>query len=48
MTTLVIMPFWAKDAAVCQAVGPKHYGTAENGELCGCRVMTHSSVLLLC
>ena len=35
MTTLVITPIWAKDATVCQADGPKHYGMNENGELCG-------------
>lgn len=38
MTTAVIMPIWAKDAAVRQSDGPKHYGMNENGELCGCSV----------
>lgn len=38
MTPVVIMPIWAKDAAVCQCDEPKHYGMNENGELCGCRV----------
>lgn len=46
MTTVVIMPFLAKDAAICQVDEPKHYGMNENAELCGCRVMTHSSLPL--